>query len=825
MLLNLRFPKHVVLHNTRMRAIYNATVLGVLIVLVTMFVVQKLWSSTSSPKNFVKFVTWIEPHTLTQEMIDLWPKKLAAPMCQKENYFYDYQFDPDGIWTFSNFSCPKICTKQQATDCFIGEELVQNTQDGIFFTTSIRHSVLMAENSTQSAIGKYFHHFFPYEDVYKFRFQFHFNIAADDLASPTDMKLVSGISGRSNVDVLLVVLDHKDTMWKTYRPTPFGIEMTIPELLSLSGHSDLLDIAQPDLGMNYIPNTQNPTGPVARLTGTQIQCRLQCYESQTIPAKLKVKNWNSNVCSLRVIQSGSTWSKRHVLHTKSDSVTSRLYYGIHIAFDSEAELRHVDIPRAMDFLTTIIVLVALPSQFFRFFSVHCLGHLSRIYHRAVDETFSISHNVASLAMNMMIASSTYKYIADSEEGISLMQMEKLMRFCLSEYGELDTDEIHALCLFCFLVTHDLHDKKKKVGLVRGLTKSLMTSLDGIRAGQNSDVGEDENIHKGAFMSIMFESSRLALDDVTKLFDHDRRTSVLERVFLPPFVKGEIQQEQTLEGKDRDRARSDPEEAEAPEEAEGPAEAQQEVPEEATAADCVDWQNLTVVLASLQNRLDELEKCCKVLDQKLPNQTDVELPDRLLEFEGHLGKLGEAYDTLAEKYNDVERAHTTSIALLSETVSNAVKNELDTLHRGGVSALAISSKSNGRVDMRCPSEGVLANTSFSSLDASFRIRLDEQEAKLQSCMRILQHITDGSPQLKIERSEDNTVPNELGSFNASCWQAPGQDELQAWKSLDTCALPCISHRRRPRNFETFMGQQGPWNVLQCTGQRNKDTSSR
>jgi len=54
--------------------------------------------------------------------------------------------------------------------------------------------------------------------VYRFSFLFNFDVPADDLAKPEDLKIVRSLSGSSGVDVLLVVLNHEGKKWKSFLP-------------------------------------------------------------------------------------------------------------------------------------------------------------------------------------------------------------------------------------------------------------------------------------------------------------------------------------------------------------------------------------------------------------------------------------------------------------------------------------------------------------------------------------------------------------------------------------------------------------------------------
>jgi len=718
-----------------MRVLYNFTVLSVVLLLIGMFYIQKLWSSRALPKNIVNVVVWTDTRSIKDDMLQVRSRKVMEPMCNHSIGLFDYQFDPEGAWNYSNISCPRICTSQWVLgDCFVVDELVQNTPDGIFFTTSIRERYLSADASSLPEQGKYLHSLFPYEDAYKFRFLFHFSIPADDLSKPEDMKIVTGLSGSSAIDVLLVVLNHDGKIWKSFRPTPAGIEIAMKDLFSLAGQPHLLDIAQPDLGRNNIPNAHIPAGPVARLSGTEIESKIICYDSHTLPPKIKVEKWDSTVCTLQVSQSDSTWSARHEIRTMKDISTSRSYYGIHVAFSSEAELRVVDVPRAVDFLTTMIVLIALPSAAFRFVAIHCLGHLSKIYRSVLDEGFSISHNVASLVMNMMVASTVYQNIADSGEGISIHHMEKMLSFALSDTKELDDQEVHSLAVFVFLLTHDLHETKRGPRQSGGFTANLLGSLDEFKFGLQHNTGE--SIHKASFMSVMFESAKVSLDDVVRLFDLDRKRSFLESAFMPLFLKGKKKRllgdliattkDDALQSNDNSR---DSVLTSLPQRKQ---EQTEQEPERACHGNAVDFRDAELV--SLQQRIQELERRCKdntvvsmdsvlaclqqrvhklemkcyypvaatsdpvlsftqeALDSTESSQFCVpmqkgqqtlypDFADQLFNFEDKLRELDQKFTKLASQFDALGRATTSIFECIPESASRIANKQLDSVWRG------------------------------------------------------------------------------------------------------------------------------------------------
>jgi len=742
MFLRLRFPKYVVLNNTRMRIIYNVTLTILLVLLVTMFFSMKMWSSANKVKEFVNIHSWIELQLQTTEMVHLWDQKATQPMCNStKNGLYNYQFDADGDWIYSNYSCPRICTSRPSVlGCFLVDELIEKTDKAMFFTTSVRESRIVNDSGVLPAREQYFHYLFPFEDVYSLDFMFNFDVNGNDLVSTRDLQFATNsLKGSSNLDTLLFVMDANGKIWRMYQPTPEGINLTVSNLLELSGQKQLLDSPQPDLGRNYLPNAQNPTGPVGRLTGVKIQSKLKCYDPTTVPSQLKLKlqSSNVNVCTLELIPTGSTWSSQYAKYPLNGNVASRTHYGIFIEFASEADLRYYDIARAMDFLTTFIVLLTLPSAFCRFFLMHCLGHLSKIYSSACDEAFSISHNVACLAMNMIAASSTYRLIADSETGISLKQMEKLLHFTLSENKELDSQEIHAFCLFSYLITQDISTGCKDAGNVKGMS-DIFSSVDEIRAiieGYQQDV-----IQKPAFMSTMFSSSKLTLDDVTKLFDHDRKKSMLENIFLPRFVKGEVRKERRIE---------------------------KNVPNTLSSYIPYSGKLSNNPLGQLEERITKLETHCDALTR---DKKTWDILDQFRNLEARM-------DKLAKEFGDLEHVNTEMFEWLPEHTSKVVKQELDRLH-------GEEGKDSTVAHDPTPESDNQQNTMAVELVETLRIRVDEQAEKLQHCMERLNKLI-----------EDNDVSKASSPYDPAALSA-NMELLGAMRSEQMA-----KHESQPRASRT------------------------
>lgn len=521
--MDLAFPKHVLLNNLQLRILYNIVLCVEVILIVTWLLVQQRWSSDFDMlSGSMNMIAWHNQSALIEGATSRWELKLKSDLCDGSRDF-TYTFEGTGRKLFTNFTCPRICAAgTQLPGCILPSELTHQTQDGMFFTTGIKET-------RQDGSSQYY--ILPYEHSYTFNLMYTLNVYGHEVEGLSNFFRAEGLHGSSLKGIITQVLDENGKIWRTYNPDGKTIHLTLSELLLLSGRPSALDSLPPEIGKNQFSVWQQLGGPVGRVTGMHLRLKLRCYSQLGTPADLHVPGSNLPVCSLQVVPSPFSWGIRETVRNRFGIPSAETHFGVHVHFDKAGRLRYFDIARLLSYLTDAIVLLHIPNVVFRFFATHCVGHLSTIYSEAVNEQFSISQSASSLAMHILVTGRSYRELCAGHRGISLKLFAEKISGSLSDFPQLDCRELCTFCLFCFLFAQDVRGRRTKSSSIHN--SDVASIIDDVHS---------PTLSEGNFMNATFIGEKLALDNLVKLFDHDRKVTSMERIFLPQFAKKEVEKE-------------------------------------------------------------------------------------------------------------------------------------------------------------------------------------------------------------------------------------------------------------------------------------------
>lgn len=472
---------------------------------------------------------------------------------QPENY--DYQ-SAHGPWSYKSHSCLLPCnTTGVSSSCLSPvEEYLDVEASDVFIPTQMKETMYRSDEEPviQSFVMP------MAEDVeVSFRYSLWVResaIRAAINALPWDWH---DFRGSSSQDITTVILDQHRAIVETLQPST-SVTLSVPRLLELAGLSGMFDEPQPDAGANSLPNATYPTGPLGRITGRELALELKCYNEWGRPTDVDgLGDIDGMLCTVEVRASSEPWStvqRRAEFHDDSQKVVrSRVYHGIRVHVQPGGEVSLFDLDALMAWVIGAVVLLGLPRTLVLTFTISALGHTSKIYKRVIYEQFNIGEQVAGLVTRMMTNGVAFLELEDMQHGVSYKRMNERLREALkNESDELDDLEITQLVDFCYnaIVTPaGVTEDSSPYGLAKKYIQMAAAYLEKQRGRRKAAVAKapkrtapqsaHEHITIDDFLTSCASCDRVGFGDVVSLFDSNREMSLLERQFMPRYIRNNV----------------------------------------------------------------------------------------------------------------------------------------------------------------------------------------------------------------------------------------------------------------------------------------------
>lgn len=123
----------------------------------------------------------------------------------------------------------------------------------------------------------------------------------------------------------------------------------------------------------------------------------------------------------------------------------------------------------------------------------------------------------------------------------MLRMKTVLRESLGELQELDEEEIEAFTMFCFTIALGAVSNKSQKGLKKSATARFSVapgSKSGNTLPQHMSDEELSNLalNLTSFTAASSMSHTVVLDHIVTLFDRDRNVGLLEKLFMPNFIR-------------------------------------------------------------------------------------------------------------------------------------------------------------------------------------------------------------------------------------------------------------------------------------------------
>lgn len=523
----LTFPKQVEIRNDRLQAVYfSLTVATAVCLVVKIFVRGEMYRQVPAGQH-VQVTMWADGYRnlpLLQSVVD---EHMASDLCRKP-HLLDFQWDEAGKWMYEGYQCLPLCQAStrgndggnastpiaRRTCADRRESYRRESRSQLTLVTEIEETVITDTGSKPTEF-----YLVPTTEALFVSFTFEFTIPSGGTGGT--------LSGDSAVNVLTVVLDTQGGVFRVVPPSP-SIDLTVPELLQLSGRPLLLDSVNVEAGRNWLPQDSEAemSGPHTRITGAEIVLLLDCYNRHPAPLGPEWAWWEGPVCYVSAHVSQTTWVQGESLDVLDAGQTlHQSYHGVRVRFDKGGMFWFPDPNNIYVAVLDAIVLLSIPKRLLLFFITMFLGSLSRVYKRALIEPFDIMAQLGGMSARVAGQSVQFVELEDQTgdcRGISRDRLsERLHETFALQDKKLNSTELEKFVDVCFgaLVTRFALEEEKG---------------HGVDSGGDVDLGQVLNLE--TFSVACSCTDPIEIGSAMDLFDQDRPVSSVEWFFTPSQIK-------------------------------------------------------------------------------------------------------------------------------------------------------------------------------------------------------------------------------------------------------------------------------------------------
>lgn len=519
---SLLFPKYVVVKNTGLVALHNTLLILMASFLVSRFIMASQWA------EFIPIGQYVHPVLSVSGPVDEVYKAsrqaMASPACAAGAT--DYWWDPEGEFAYLDYACNPACGTEVAGESCTPSawNSIVESSDSVFLPTSMREEA--------DGAGKHQNSFILGSEALTVALDYTvkippFNWLMARITGETD----SYFEGKSTTNILTVVMKSNGEVDHYHFPEEGKhVSLSIPKLFELSGAVGSLDDFLPEMGVNMLSNAAHPEGPNVRISGVELALLLNCHQRPTHHAP---GNWSQHTCYLTVDPVWS-WSRRDLIFGARGAPARVIFHGIRVRSSAAGTFEFLSFERCFYNVVSAIVLMKLPMTFVYFFAVHCLGGLSCIYTKVVQETFSLSEEIAGTLTRLMMSSLAFIRLRDRERGISKDQFA-LACIATLKRGNLipDPQAVREIVDISFEALHCKRENKIKSG---SYLQQTLRRVKGWFVEPRED-GDGANVMDvDGFLEVSGNLDHVRFDDVVHLFDQKRNVGFLERFFTPKSLR-------------------------------------------------------------------------------------------------------------------------------------------------------------------------------------------------------------------------------------------------------------------------------------------------
>lgn len=535
--------------NPRMKLVYNTSLIVIAIYLFWQLTWKSAWSTAvlvGGEYMNVNLAVWGADSPGTAFAADYEAARTA--LCSVPGR---YDWEDDSGQSFTNHVCPSLCASLTEIDsCLSPYEMYKPIYPDEVYVLSHK----MIEDLQHPFNRSVTNLLYPSAHLLGVSLTYSYSVPMYHIQQSVGVPAFWDMHNfrRSSLeDLTTVIVDSQGQFVRQINPGG-KIELSMAELLSLTGESDFLDNPQSTANSHGLTSTP----PKGRITGRQLALDIQCFNRESRPTIDGVEiEWNADMCRLQVVMSPEPWEEFESVQRFGDSLRREKYHGLRIKYSKGGNIRLFDAEAFLTFLISVTVLMQIPRSVIRFFMTKFLGHTSIVYCNALNERFHLGEQVAGLASRMMGWGVAYLELENSPEGITKHRMKERLEQAVRNRGHtLDASEVSTMVDFCFKnvkyhqrnhedtnFCQDVRDLLSFNEDNRTVRRSLNQRVSRAFVGIEEDIGAigggpSEHVSIDDFLCACSSSDKLSFDHCVKLFDKNRSIGFFEKYFMPSYMK-------------------------------------------------------------------------------------------------------------------------------------------------------------------------------------------------------------------------------------------------------------------------------------------------
>eukprot|EP00812_Abedinium_dasypus_P009687 NODE_335_length_1658_cov_308.223331.p1 GENE.NODE_335_length_1658_cov_308.223331~~NODE_335_length_1658_cov_308.223331.p1 ORF type:complete len:338 (+),score=64.41 NODE_335_length_1658_cov_308.223331:3-1016(+) len=270
--------------------------------------------------------------------------------------------------------------------------------------------------------------------------------------------------------------------------------------------------------------------------GVEIELVVACTNQPSESRASERFNWDGPVCTLHVdipdIPKAWPAYTTQVPVDNGQLIRRRVFHGPYVVASPSGDFYFFDYWALYQWMIAGYVLLNIPVKILGFVSCKFLGELSCVYKRVIHEPFDLLEQVAGMATDFVSYTNSYYGLTDRIDGISMDCFSVWMADGLKEETDLDGGELKSVVDICFREIMERGTEMEASGARSKVRRDVRRSLREFKPQPSgSDMGS-EMIDISAYLRCRMLSARIALPDLVKLFDKDRRRKCVEMFFTP-----------------------------------------------------------------------------------------------------------------------------------------------------------------------------------------------------------------------------------------------------------------------------------------------------
>eukprot|EP00931_Biecheleriopsis_adriatica_P092080 TRINITY_DN65904_c0_g1_i1.p1 TRINITY_DN65904_c0_g1~~TRINITY_DN65904_c0_g1_i1.p1 ORF type:complete len:707 (+),score=102.56 TRINITY_DN65904_c0_g1_i1:43-2121(+) len=282
-----------------------------------------------------------------------------------------------------------------------------------------------------------------------------------------------------------------------------GIDVRLVDILKCD-HADL-DVKRPEL-RSWVDGESGL--PTMRLAGAMITLEFS-YENQAVHQE----GFQDELCKV-IVTADPTWNSRTAftpMQVQNPSANHTEYYttynyGISIMLKPTGSMAFLDIPALINSLTSVVVLLGLPSSIIACLAFNVVGKYSKIYKKSAVERLSIGKRLAGIVARQFSAMASYRSIT-SQQKVPYDELQDMPSYQVMELAED--------------VFRGIEDKSPDGG-----SKAEML---GRFLSQKMDISNSGGISLSDFMTVATQNEVMTTEEIGQLAGSSG-SSILERIF-------------------------------------------------------------------------------------------------------------------------------------------------------------------------------------------------------------------------------------------------------------------------------------------------------